>query len=1258
MSLALQLYVVRRWHLGVDAWKASARRSIRTRQGDNKALGHLIHSTLAKAFDVWSRAVQKSRQCRAAEEALRTRTWWRTLRNCLLGWRHSAEQSLIRRQAFHRVYQRSLLRRRYLAFFAWRAFWRYRRAGRLRQLTASRWCRRRLGLHVFQLWRMKTKKWKQRRTVVECLTIKRRRQYLLQCFECWVNSSCKMKKQRQDLERATAFHSEYVLLTVLYGWQHVSAANQLMKAKQAQATERLNRCKLRRALATWQVKRDKHSVVKSLMKTAVQHYEDRRQRLAVGLWRSRTLDRVISRQATSRSVGFANTKLVKRCVHSWLAFTSRNRTFKLRLRVIFQTGDGDIQRRVFRYWRRYKRSSTLWTRASAWQRRFLLHKIWRAWRTQVEFSHKMKSHILITHKLLQSNSLRGSFAVWSDYTTARVKKRELVMRGAEHHRRNCCRRAVHRMKIAARHARAVALSVHFHSQHALRQHLRAWQRGVEQAKTKRASIARACVKYRQYQLRSALTGWKTIVQGKQNALLARAESFNSTIVQRRAWTAWTRAMKRTRVVEGFHQKRLRGVVRRAFSLWFEFQTEQRRILQLVNAAVAHVDKAVVSKFWAAWLVYIERQRVSHSLTEMAHRFYAVRVLQHRCFESWVLYINGRQRVAAATLQASVFCTTKRLRFAFERLEAYAEYRRQRALVKIAEDLQIRSLILKRGVNRWHDTATTVQEHHQLQCLANQFYTRRQLHAGIGSFQALVEDHKAARQHQGQAKSFWSARLQKTFLMRWRAFVSWRQRHKNLVRLFQTNQRSDFFARWRKYATCQRRKRSAQQTAALAYRSLMQRRVFATWLGCSNDWRNEREATQWCCRRLLHRTFDVWLHHAHVLMKMRRLFRYQDSYRLEVHFQAWKRRYVGKRNQVTHLREALTWLSAHRQAKYFALWKAWRATKQQERQTVAMAVGFRRRFFSRKYLTAWHGVVAWQKRKKTLTAEALTHHGGVLSRKSLNQMKAYVNVKTAVRTVESEAHAVITSLKLQRAVNDWRGFMNHQKGLTFRMQSALTQYKLRLVRKAWRRIITWWELQSQSKWLTQRATVSYEQRLCGRIFAAWRVYMNRLCLLRQGIHSFKARYFRNIADECFYHWVRFVTFKKKVRALKHRHELGRQRRPMIAWHQLTQARRVRERAGDLIVAQRRKRVLSRCLAEWEATTTDSWVYMQLVQAQRRRSNRRSLGRTFLEWRQESSKRARRRAWRVKARQRHADMLRLLLQNWADECQVNSTRVDGW
>jgi len=284
------------------------------------------------------------------------------------------------------------------------------------------------------------------------------------------------------------------------------------------------------------------------------------------------------------------------------------------------------------------------------------------------------------------------------------------------------------------------------------------------------------------------------------------------------------------------------------------------------------------------------------------------------------------------------------------------------------------------------------------------------------------------------------------------------------------------------------------------------------------------------------------------------------------------------------------------------WSAWVLLQRQERATIALAVGFRQRFFMRKSFAVWKARAEYWKRERSLRDQALLQSRSCLLRLGFHRLAnwrqskrnlALLQVQLVAQLVERRKRRVIANLRALCAAHD------HKRDL---IKGACRHWQLCHQQKFWGRVLQWFNAAKFRKSQRIQADAFARARLLRRCVGAIHAHVHHSKQVRAKVDAFRCRYFRSTADDCFYRWRAFVTFKQKLRGLRRKILQSKRRRRLQQWHHIT-TEQVRRRAGmQELAAQRRSRELVAWFGHWESVCTDLWVENELVAHHQRHAQR--------------------------------------------------------
>ncbi|KAJ0406512.1 hypothetical protein P43SY_001443 [Pythium insidiosum] len=1228
-------------------WRGTLTRWTSRRRQEQRAWRHLVLKSLRRALYAWRGEAQRRHQRDALVRRRRLAVQRRLLRRVLYAWRLDAEQQL---------------RARALASDAWRfrrhqcliqCFHTWHRAAATQRDTTRRLLHLQRRQSVRRLrrvlggWHALAHESRRQREALSALKRRRTRELQREVLERWHHASARWRRRRSQLAHAVAFHREYLLVTTFYAWQHIVLAALLQRETAARVVDALARTKRRRAVQQWLAfahRRGRHRGRADLARRW------RSRRLAVRgftAWLAFLSHRRATRARERELLVQAKRICLRRRLAAWRQITTASRTFKTRLRAVFQTGDPALLcRRVLRCWRRYKRGATLARRADAFLARTRLRRAWHQWRAAHAFARAMRKNVLVTSRLLQHNLARGAFFGWRSFVAARRALRAARARGDRHWATRGTRHAVRRLQDVVARRRQRCLAQRSMETWRRQASVRQWTAFVAVRQARHRLAQRAESHVRGKRLRSAFTSWALAAHACVASRAAHAERFSERRVGRQALAQWRQHTRRRRLLVLASTWRGQRVLAHSLWAWRDQARELRRQRRQVDAAVEHVERVRVQRAWRRWLDAVARRRAKNALLARALSFYSTRVLQTTGLGHWRRWVLHRRERREKRERAAQFFELTLLQRAFEGVERYVARRRNRRAEKQAQDHQIERWQRARRLAAWQRFASTEQWLRTRRDAAEALYRGRRWRLAVLTLRSHASDRARRRTQRQRAVAHFDAVLRQSSWARWRAFVAWRRRYRHLVRLFRAHQLQDYLGIWREYVAARQARRLATTRALQRYVLWVYGRVLRRLAAHALRQRQKRVAAQHARRLAACACFRLWATHARVLRRMRSLVLFQGAFRLENHFRAWKRVVALRRAQTDRLRSARALFETTARAKCWEIWCRFVAMRKQEHATLLRAIDFRRRFFSRKYLHAWAIAVDWQRRLRVLNGEASAHYTTRISRRALLGLSAIVSRKREHCERVEHAARELATMKQSRAVKRLRDRASVRRLEAARTVTARGHRDHGLYQRTWRRLLVW-----QQHIRCKRAKRNAADRLfachcIARVTTAWRRRVQAMHHQRLELGRFRARYFRSVFDDCFYRWKWLTQLKTALRALRRRRVATRQRQLVAAWRQHTARSMELRRRLTSFSAARRLQQLQRWLLHWESVATDRWIHRCLVESHVKTRQQRQLARSWSCWARQLVWRHARRTWRQRATQRRAATLRLLLHRWRE------------
>ncbi|KAE8898245.1 hypothetical protein PF005_g7041 [Phytophthora fragariae] len=192
---------------------------------------------------------------------------------------------------------------------------------------------------------------------------------------------------------------------------------------------------------------------------------------------------------------------------------------------------------------------------------------------------------------------------------------------------------------------------------------------------------------------------------------------------------------------------------------------------------------------------------------------------------------------------------------------------------------------------------------------------------------------------------------------------------------------------------------------------------------------------------------------------------------------------------------------------------------------------------------------------------------------------------------------------------------------------------------------WFDVAKYRKVQRTQADAFARLHLLSRYISALQLHINHTKQLKVKVEAFRCRYFRSVADECFYQWKAFTAFKQKLRVLRQKTRQSQRRHRLQQWRRIT-VEQARRRAGmQLIAAKRRRRELVAWFNHWESVCTDQWINKELVAHHRRHAHKQRLLRSAVAaFKTQLAVRRQRHKYKSFFLQHHKTFLVQTLQRW--------------
>ncbi|KAL3669550.1 hypothetical protein V7S43_004937 [Phytophthora oleae] len=333
-----------------------------------------------------------------------------------------------------------------------------------------------------------------------------------------------------------------------------------------------------------------------------------------------------------------------------------------------------------------------------------------------------------------------------------------------------------------------------------------------------------------------------------------------------------------------------------------------------------------------------------------------------------------------------------------------------------------------------------------------------------------------------------------------------------------------------------------------------------------------------------------------------MFASQESFRAQTHFEAWKRFVAAKKQKAERLQKAMKFKNNLRKLDVWQKLRAFVITRRQEQATIELAVGFHQRFSTRKIFAVWEGRVGNWKRRRRLTNQAQLQRQSSLLRQGFQLLIRCKQSKRRLAQLQSSLSFQLVEKRKRRAISRLRALCTESDRKRGLIKRACHHWQLCHQEKYWGRILHWFKAAQFRKQQRLQADFFARTHLLQRYIRALKAHIRHTKQLKVKVDAFRCRYFRSVADDCFYQWKSFTVFKLKLRGLRQQRLQSQRRQRLHQWHRITKER-VRRREGiQGLVVRRHYRELVVWFNHWESVCTDQWLDKELIAHHRRHAQK--------------------------------------------------------
>lgn len=1237
----------RRLHFALRGWRASSCSSKWKREAKYKALSHRFCTLVKKSLYAWYIVYRRQLHLRAFMETKRQRRGSVTKRQSFKMWRSFiSSRSKLKAQAhaalsFHA--EKQLVRH----FCAWFAYFEQRKRKKQRLWSATLEYNTSICSKTLTKWRAHAQRMGQKRKQLQAVQSRKNRRVLKKILTKWRSLTQRWKLIKQQKAQAKAFFYEYLLYSTFYRWQSEALFRTVLREKRNLATARIQSLKLSRVLSSWKQSSAANSRMRADERAAMSNLRHRKLQIGLSRWFFFQLERQAAKKKNATASCKAQSLRAKSCFNAWTSYCNSRKMLKTKLQSVFRSDSGSMLCDAFAAWKRFRSKQTLDQLAQEHYRGALLRKLWRLWRSHRAFVDKMRCNVLVTSQLLKNNQVKLLFYHWTRYLAYRKQRQKLLDRSEKHHRVHQHKRAVRCFMRQHLHALSITTAKTFCEQRMTKTSFNAWQHVALHKKATRERKQLADRFRRSSCLQIRLRQWQLMATQAIEAKVERADASHRALCLSHAWKAWTCVVQWERSVCQFHKRLDGSIITKSYRAWELFVQNRRKRKQLQTIAVGFANVHACGNVWSAWRAFVALQRRKHQDHFRALSFYSTTVLQQRCFEAWIRFRSLQQARAEKRQQAECLCNFAISRSAFNTWAFYLATKRNRTDNKQAQLTKTRHHLCSRSITKWQqhiERSRRCQSDLRKAVLLHwQFRARK----GVAALALWRASRHSLKQLVEQAKQTRARRVTQRCFRDWRNHHLWKRKYKRFLKFFKDNQQEDYFTRWRSFCYHTKRTRDLKLKADAFKNSNYLQQAFRSWLTFSHLTRLGERATAYHYGKTTAQVFTHWRQKVRILKRMRKLFLFQESFCLENHFGAWKRFTTLKKHQMARFQKATEFMNRSRLTKCWSVWLWWILMRQEEKETIQLAVRFRQRFFNMRCFTHWRMSAQWCKRKRVIAALAANHSKLKRLRLAFSGLVfVYARKKTlqrlqksfAKRLLEKRQARVVDQLQLRRVCRQQR---------RLKTLSARTHFKICHQRKCWDLIVQKWLSSVKiKKRKRERAVKHLDRRILKKSFQGLLLYGKQMQTLRLRVSRFRLRYFRSMADECFFRWKRVARLKSRLRAFV-RSTRRRQRQYILQhWHQTASIVSSRRSLLSEFTQRQQQRSLAECFEHWESVITDSWIHKRLIEwscQQRALATKQNL---LDAWKRLLIVRRARQKWRQRAMQRHREWLRSILQQWSE------------
>ncbi|KAG7386663.1 hypothetical protein PHYPSEUDO_015447 [Phytophthora pseudosyringae] len=1001
---------------------------------------------------------------------------------------------------------------------------------------------------------------------------------------------------------------------------------------------------------------------------AAQYYSERRYAIAIKLWSSFVKRSSRSRRAEGKALSIYFRRIMIRSLQHWYIAARRLRRQAEFLAYRQQVRDDKAMTRCLQAWltlvrQQIQRRTQEWTalqfqmeslqqrsfyawvqlpnarRASSKKLSFavvthknnLLGKVLRAWRLSTRRSTELKGTCAFIQKEVKQRRLQSSVAQWSNFCLERQRCRKQTAMADKFYRG-------YLMCLAMYH----------------------WQEKWSQASTLRHKEIMVSRLNNARRLAKAVFRWHENYQhsSRARAKTTKASQFYTKKVLATRFELWKRhqdavrrKVSKRRHLTATEYRRLDNLQTTLLRTWRA--RVQHRLNQRAKAAkaVAFQKAKLREKAWKSWLRYITYCHEKQKQMVWVLSYYSVEVLLRRSLAAWKEMVGMKQMQREHDALAASYSSHRLIR------EGYREWReyvsRRRLKVERLEGILHTSelLALSRSIRKWRSRAVVLRRQHLNPVLAAQFYSRRRLTCGLNKLVKWKTSQKSTRELTLQAKRFGDEKAVAACFRCWQRYHQWRVRYAHLTQVFQRNQKGDVLARWKRYWWKRQSINEKLLQARVFHCIRVEQKMLTAWRNFVHTRKHKKVAIAFNRATVLQETFTIWKRRVHVLRQMRKMFICQASFRAQTHFGAWKRFVVARKQMNERLRGAMKFNDKLRRLDVWQKWRAWVSMQGQERATIELAVEFRQRFFTRKTFSVWKRRAANWNFQRALTDQALLQWRISLLRRGFQLFAGWRQSKAKLARLQRELATQLVKKRKRHAVATLRALCvesDRKRGL---MKQSCHHWQLCHQQKYWGRIMQWFGVAKWHKLQRAQADAFARTHLLRRCVVALEAHICRTKQLKTTVDAFRCRYFRSVADNCFYQWKSFTAFKLKLRVFRRKTQQMQRRQRLLHWRHIAVEQERRHSGMLQIAVRRRHRQLVAWFNHWESVCTDQWVEKELVaHHQRHAQKQRRLRGAVQALKAQLPARRERHKCKSFFLQRHKSFLLQVFQHWRHAAEI--------